>query len=136
MSAPLTECVYESGQTVRLHSGGPVMTVNRVDQSSGLLACLWFTEWTLRSAWLDPRVIVAAPPADGTDAEAAPDEQSEPYWEPEPLYDEPDSDGPWIDSDTQAEMDLISEELASDSEDYARSEGDGWFYSDDDPPEY
>lgn len=136
MSEPLTECVYEPGHTVRLHSGGPVMTVNYVDQSTGLLACLWFTEWTLRSAWLDPRVIVAAPPADSTDSESPTDEESESYWEPEPPYDKPEYDGPWIDPDTQAEMDLISEELASDSEAYARSEEDGWFYSDDDPPEY
>jgi len=41
---------YQTGQLVRLRSGGPAMTVESV-AGSDMLSCVWFVDDIRRSAW-------------------------------------------------------------------------------------
>ncbi|MBA2708015.1 MAG: DUF2158 domain-containing protein [Gemmatimonadaceae bacterium] len=47
----------EVGDIVMLRSGGPDLTVNAVDATTGMLFCLWFANGALTMAMLDPRAV-------------------------------------------------------------------------------
>jgi hypothetical protein len=49
-----------------------------------------------------------------------------------PITTEPDDEDFDFDNESLREHELILDDLASDSQDYARSEDEGWYYSDED----
>ena len=51
------ETAYQVGQTVRLKSGGPKMTVSDVDVISTFLRCQWFAGAKLNHGSFDPETL-------------------------------------------------------------------------------
>lgn len=61
---------FNLGDTVRLRSGGPVMTINEKAQGGGGLVCVWFAGDDVRHHAFKPEALERA--ARTADAEAAP----------------------------------------------------------------
>ncbi|MFB9107751.1 YodC family protein [Flavobacterium gyeonganense] len=41
---------FKPGDTVRLKSGGPLMTIDYIEPENGLIACEWFDKKALKSS--------------------------------------------------------------------------------------
>ena len=48
----------EIGDTVRLKSGGPVMTINNISSVTGGFLCSWFTEAVYDERWFAETAVV------------------------------------------------------------------------------
>jgi uncharacterized protein YodC (DUF2158 family) len=52
---------FKLGDTVRLRSGGPVMTINEMATGGGLV-CVWFAGSDVKHHSFKPEALEAAPP--------------------------------------------------------------------------
>lgn len=62
---------FNLGDTVRLRSGGPLMTINEKAQG-GTLVCVWFAGDDVKHHSFRPEALQAASHAAGTDEDAMP----------------------------------------------------------------
>lgn len=133
------------GDTVRLYSGGPLLTVGAVSESYDLLNCLWFVDFNIHSAWISARIVL--PDAD-KDNEAYKvswmdqdptgnrvDEVDDAYYDCDD-YDEPiEGDGciqeeEMYSYDKDDECQELLEERTDYSDSLVRSHKTGWYYND------
>ena len=136
---------FNIGDTVRLCSGGPLLTVGAISESRSLINCLWFIDSNINSAWICPKLLRLDDDKDNDDykvswMDRAPvelygEQLNEGFFDDEDDFDDCDEPDEGFDCDrveeTSDEDDEYREQL-EEMTDYSdllvRSKESGWFY--------
>lgn len=125
------------GDTVRLCSSGPLMTVGRKNEPAGLLFCLWFVGFHVHSSWLRAGIVRIDTTMDcnnqGQDGAGDEEIVEEINYDDCPISDddyfqEVEEKSCYYDDDS--EIRELIEEMTEYTDALVRSNETGWFYDD------